>query len=275
MKSPKVSILMTIYNHQNYLKHSIKSIINQSHSNLELIAIDNGSTDHSKKILKDIKNKKIKKFFLKKNIGRTKCLNFGLKKCTGEFIAILDSDDASHKNRILLQLKEFNQNKEIWMVATDFNYIDQSGKIIMYPKQKFNLNKDLNLKPRFLLLSNPFVHSSMMYRSLLLKKIGNYPSSYIYSQDYAFYLKTFLKYKIKFLDKVLVDIRAPHKKSESVRILNSNLATIEHLKLLTWSIFKFNTSFEEKFLILTHIIIKIIKICLPNSLINKRFKILN
>ena len=58
MNKPEVSVLMTIYNHQNYLKNSIKSIINQSYKNWELIAIDNGSTDNSAKILKKIKKKK-------------------------------------------------------------------------------------------------------------------------------------------------------------------------------------------------------------------------
>ena len=66
MNKPEVSVLMTIYNHQNYLKNSIKSIINQSYKNWELIAIDNGSTDNSAKILKKIKKKKNKIFFFKK-----------------------------------------------------------------------------------------------------------------------------------------------------------------------------------------------------------------
>jgi glycosyltransferase involved in cell wall biosynthesis len=81
MKQPTVSVLMTVFNHQNYLKESVRSVINQSYKNWELITIDNGSTDNSKKILKTINDKRIKKFFLKKNIGRTKCLNLGLEKC--------------------------------------------------------------------------------------------------------------------------------------------------------------------------------------------------
>ena len=62
----KVSILMTIYNHQNYLEQSIKSILKQSHKNWELIACENGSTDNSRNILKNFKDKRIKFFFFKK-----------------------------------------------------------------------------------------------------------------------------------------------------------------------------------------------------------------
>jgi glycosyltransferase involved in cell wall biosynthesis len=275
MKKHKVSFLMTIYNHQNYLKDSIESIINQSYKNWELVAVDNGSTDKSKKVLKRIKNKKIKLFFLKNNIGRTNCLNFGLKKCSGDFIAILDSDDIAHKNRIETQLNQFNLDKKLFMVATDFNYINEKKKIIPYPKTKLFLTKNIYIKPRIFLLRNLFVHSSVMYKRSIIKKVGGYPSKFLYSQDYAFYLKIFQKYKIKFLDKKLVNIRAPHKKSESVRILSSNVEAKEHIRLLLWNISNLNTSFYEKFLILIKLIIKIIKICVPKSLINKRFKILN
>ena len=90
MKKPVVSVLMTVYNHEKYVKESIKSILNQSLKNFELIVINNGSTDRSKNVIINLKDKKIKFYNLKKNIGRTKGLNFGLKKCKGQFIAIQD-----------------------------------------------------------------------------------------------------------------------------------------------------------------------------------------
>ena len=91
MKKPLVSILMTIYNHESFLNKSIKSVINQTFKNWELIAIDNGSEDKSSEVLQKISDKRIKKKYLKKNIGRTNCLNYGLKFCKGKYIAILDS----------------------------------------------------------------------------------------------------------------------------------------------------------------------------------------
>ena len=67
MNSDKISVLMTVYNTATYLERSINSIINQTYRNFELIIIDDGSKDDSKKIINKYKNKKIKKFFLKKN----------------------------------------------------------------------------------------------------------------------------------------------------------------------------------------------------------------
>ena len=122
---PLVSILMTVYNHEEYLEQSIRSIKKQTYKNWELVLIDNGSTDSSKKILVKFKHKKIRIFFFKQNIGRTNCLNFGLNKCKGKYVAILDSDDISHKDRIELQVKEFSKDKKLWLLATNFDYIDK------------------------------------------------------------------------------------------------------------------------------------------------------
>ena len=71
---------MTIYNHQDFLAQSINSIIKHKFKNWELIACENGSEDNSSNYLKKFKDKRIRKFFFKKNIGRTKCLNFALSK---------------------------------------------------------------------------------------------------------------------------------------------------------------------------------------------------
>ena len=105
----KVSILMTVYNAEKYLKQSIYSVINQTYKNWELIIVDDCSTDKSLSIIKRFKNKKFRIFPLKKKIGRTKALNFGLKKIKGNYVAILDADDISNKKRIETQINFFKK----------------------------------------------------------------------------------------------------------------------------------------------------------------------
>ena len=79
MKTDKVSVLMTVYNTAKYLDRSINSIIKQTYKNFELIIVDDGSEDNSKKIISSYKNK-IKKFFLKKMLEGLTLLNMHLKK---------------------------------------------------------------------------------------------------------------------------------------------------------------------------------------------------
>ena len=246
MASPLVSVLMTIYNHEQFLKDSIQSIQSQTLKNWELIAIDNGSTDNSRKILNSFKDRRIKKKYLKKNIGRTNCLNYGLKFTKGKYIAVLDSDDIAIKNRFVDQTKYFENNKEIWLLGSNSYLINEKNKI--YNKRNtFRSLKNM----RKLLLKNLIPHSTVMYRRELIKRIGNYPKEYIYAQDYAFYLKTFKNYKIEILDKFLVKIRRGHEKSETFRSQRSRTLLGEDLKILIWIYRNFNYNFIEllKFLI--------------------------
>ena len=259
MINQKVSILMTIYNHERYIKSAINSLINQKFKNWELIAIDNGSKDKSGLILKNFKDKRIKKKFFKKNIGRTRCLNYVLKFCKSKYIAILDSDDISHKNRLSTQIKELENNKSLGLVFTDFDFIDEKSNRIFISKKKFQFK---NI--RELLTKNFIGHSTVMYKRNILKKVGNYPNKYNYAQDYAFYLKILKVSNIKFIKKKLVQIRIPHNNSETKRILNSKLAIIERIKILFSNLNNFKTSLSEKIMIFYLINIEIIKFIFPN-----------
>ena len=91
---------MTVFNCEDFLKYSIKSILGQTYKNFELIIVNDCSTDGTSNIIKSFKDERIKSFNLQKRLGRTKALNFGLDKCISNFIAIQDADDISHKNRL-------------------------------------------------------------------------------------------------------------------------------------------------------------------------------
>lgn len=244
MKTPKISVLMTIYNHDKYLKSSIKSILQQSFKNWELIAIDNGSTDNSKNILKSFQDRRIKKKFLKKNIGRTRCLNHGLDLCRGDYIAIQDSDDISFNNRLEKQYKLLSNSKELFLVSSNCQMIDEKNKII---EKKYMKYKIMNY--RRLLFDNLIAHSTVMYKKNLIFKIGKYPKNFLYAQDYAFYLKVFKKFKIFISDESLLKARTPHINSETFRVSKTTLIINEQLKLLLWSLNNLNPTIKEKMII--------------------------
>ena len=262
MKKPKVSILMTAYNHQMYIKSSIDSILSQTFKNFEFIIIDNGSKDNSRKIIKNYKDKRIKFYSFKKNIGRTKCLNFGLKKCVGKYIAIQDSDDLSKRKRIQTQLDFMEKNLDFGLIGSNYNLIDSNKKII----EKKIVNSEFEENPNKILFKNTIAHSTTMFRNEIQKKIGGYPKQYLYAQDYAFYLKVVKKYKIKLLSKILVDIRVNHINSETHRLKRSTSIQLEEIKLIFWIIKNINLNIKEKFQIFFKLIIVIIKIF--RSLIN-------
>ena len=87
-----VSIIIPIYNASKYLKRCLDSVINQTKTELEIILINDGSTDNSEEIIKGYKDKRIR-YFKNKNQGIGKTRNFGITKATGKYIMFLDSDD--------------------------------------------------------------------------------------------------------------------------------------------------------------------------------------
>ena len=104
----KVSIIVPVYNASEYLSRSIKSLINQSYENLEIILIDDCSTDNSKEIIKKyaLKDTRIKPFYSEVNQGVSKTRNIGLKSLSGDYVFFMDSDDSINKDTIKIMVEK-------------------------------------------------------------------------------------------------------------------------------------------------------------------------
>ena len=184
----KISVLMSTYNGKIYLKDCMNSILKQTHKKFEFIIIEDGSKDKSLNIIKSFNDKRIKLIINKKNIGLSKSLNKGLKIATGKYIARIDADDISKKNRLKYQLDYLEKNKDIGVLGTDIVIINEEKKTLNFLNffkifnQKFNL-KLLFYKQKpdtherclwFLLFKNCFYHSTVMFRKNLIKSVGGY-----------------------------------------------------------------------------------------------------
>ncbi len=114
-KNKLVSIVLNCFNGEEFLKAALSSIINQTYENWELIFWDNKSTDRSKIIFDKFKSKKFKYFKSKKHVPLYKAKNLAIKKCRGEYITFIDSDDTWDKDKLKKQIKLFS-NKKIGVV---------------------------------------------------------------------------------------------------------------------------------------------------------------
>ena len=119
-----VSIIMTCYNGESFLYEAVKSIINQTYSNWELIFYDNKSIDKSEKIIKDFKDKRIKYFKSNKlvNLGTIRKLAFN--ECKGKFISFLDVDDYWTKFKLQKQIEKFEMNENIDVLYSNYYKVE-------------------------------------------------------------------------------------------------------------------------------------------------------
>ena len=117
---PLVSVIMNCYNGEKYLKKSLKSVLLQSYKNWEIIFWDNLSTDNTFKIVKSIKEKKIKYYKSKIFLSLYDARNLALKKAKGKYISFLDSDDTWYKDKLKYQVQFSEKNKDFLIQYSNF-----------------------------------------------------------------------------------------------------------------------------------------------------------
>lgn len=183
MENTKVSVIMPVYNSEEFLEESIQSILNQSLKEFEFIIVDDGSIDNSLNIIN--KYKKIDKRIIliknKKNSGQAISRNKGLKKAKGRYIAVLDSDDLAMEKRLEIQFNYLEKNPNIFLVGSSAIYINENGKEI----KRFRKYNDYKLLAWRLPKSCGIIHSSIMFRNT-----GEfyYNANFRIANEYDFYL---------------------------------------------------------------------------------------
>lgn len=175
---PTISVVLSVYNGEDSIRQSIESILNQTFTDYELIIIDDGSTDDTKKIIKSITDDRIT-FISRRNKGLVASLNEGIKKARGTYIARQDADDTSKPQRFANQVAYMDSHPEVGVLGTFAELINgQDKKQGSY--QTPYLAPDLR---RRLYLGNTLVHGSVMARRKLMVA-HPYVSLYGPTEDY-------------------------------------------------------------------------------------------
>lgn len=164
----KVSILLTSYNHQEYIKKSIDSILNQTFQDYELIIVDDCSSDKSWNIISKYKDKRIRKIRHKENIGSNICPEL-INTFNGEYIAIAHSDDMWEYDKLEKQVNFLDNNKEYAACFTGVKLIDELDQEISTDKY---LNFNVKNKNRYEWLNYFFYHGNCLcHPSILMRTI--------------------------------------------------------------------------------------------------------
>ncbi len=203
-----VTVLINCRNEEKFISRSIKSVLSQTHKNLELLIWDDASDDNTAKVIKSFKDSRVKYFKNKKHKG------LGFSRCEaqnqikGELVAILDADDEMSPNRIEKQVKEFLENKNLSIVGSWVTFKNENGKIIKdnFLKKYYNIYSTSDQIRDQMLWKNIFAHSSIMYKKDNAIKVGWYSKKLEYSQDYDLSIKLIKDYDSKIITEKLTFI---------------------------------------------------------------------
>lgn len=188
MKPPIVSVIMSVFNEEEYLPGSIESILGQTYKDFEFIIVDDASTDTSLEVIKRYasEDKRIAVIENPLNLGLAASLNKALGVAKGEFIARMDADDIAVKNRLEIQLAFLNKNSEIDLVGSSMYFIDPEGKIL----GRSDTTADSKTLKKIIHYKNISPHPTWMFRRGILKDLKGYRNLPA-SQDYDFLMRLY------------------------------------------------------------------------------------
>ncbi len=168
-QSPRVSVVLPVYNGLPYLHAAISSILSQSFTDFELIVIDDGSVDGSATVLDGFDDQRIR-FFRHSNQGLARTLNHGISLACGTYVARQDQDDLSHPDRLALQVAHMDAHPDCVLVGS-WAQIMEVDRLV----ERFHRHPVDEPTLRYqLLFNNPFVHSSVLLRRSALQHVGGY-----------------------------------------------------------------------------------------------------
>lgn len=219
---PEVSIIMPVYNGEEYLELSVNSVINQTFRDFEFIVINDASFDDTGRILDKYQRieSRIRVITNPQRLGVVKSLNIGLKHAVGNLIARIDADDRWYSNKLGLQIKTFEQDSDLMLLGTQKRLIDEHGNEIVQRK-RFHYYNYLEVKKN-IHKANIFTHSSVVFRKKILDEVGFYDERYKNSEDYELWLRICATRKAMILPQTLVDYRI-HSHSVSSKRLREQL----------------------------------------------------
>ncbi|HGY56247.1 MAG TPA: glycosyltransferase [Caldithrix abyssi] len=194
-----VSVVMAAYNAGPYIEDAIESVLAQEYRNVELLVVNDGSTDDTeKRVQKYLNNSKVK-YFAQQNLGQAKAKNKGIREAKGTYIAFLDADDKWTPDKLSQQIPCFDKSEKIGVVFTNFALMAEDGTILGSTDRKFYSG---NLTAR-LLIENVVTGMSSVVKRECFDKVGLFDESLPMGIDYDLWLRISVHYEFFFLDKVL------------------------------------------------------------------------
>jgi len=205
---PLISVVILTYNGAGYIKKAVESVRSQSYQNIEIVIVDDGSTDETPEIISEFSKKDSRIIILtnRTNLGFVKSLNKGVKKAQSKYIARLDDDDIwCDSKKIEKQVEFLEKDKDYVLVGGGMIKTNEKNREIaryLFPEKDKDIRKSI-------LVENLFIHSAVLFRKDAWEKVGGYDEQFGFFADMDLWLKlgrmgkfyNFQEYFTYYLDK--------------------------------------------------------------------------
>ena len=194
----KVSVVVPTYNRAYRLEETLRSVVNQTYQDFELIVVDDGSTDDTSKVMQSFPGAQY--IFMEENSGVSSARNKGLAHAKGRYICFLDSDDLWDKNKLQTQVQWMEENMDCLVCYTDEIWIRRGVRVNSMKKHR-KYSGDIFRHCLPLCIVSP---SSAMLRAGLFDEVGNFDESLPACEDYDLWLRIALKCEFHFIKEPLI-----------------------------------------------------------------------
>lgn len=200
ISKPLITVYITNYNYAKYIEKAIDSVLEQSFQNIEIIIIDDGSTDNSREIIKKYLDYNKIKIIFQQNKGLNISNNLAIKLANGKYIIRLDADDYLEKDALKIMVETLEKDDDLGLVFPDYYLVDaNNNKKGVFVRHDFDNEVELYDKP---------AHGACtMIRLEFLKSLGGYNEKYTCQDGYELWVKFISKYKVKNINKPLFNYR--------------------------------------------------------------------
>lgn len=204
MEQGLVSVIVPVYNRAHYVGATIDSILQQSYSNIEIVLVNDGSTDTSLEVLQEYQKQHPAKVVIidQKNQGQVASRNNAIRQAKGEFIAFLDSDDLWKPEKLALQIPLFKD--DIGLVYTGIDNIDEHGKVVSTELCDESIVG--NILPQ-LLIRNRMTGGTVVVTKKALNEVGLFDESFSAAENWDLWIRICYQYKAALVNQALVQYR--------------------------------------------------------------------
>ena len=226
MKKDLVSVLMVNYNHADTIEQSIRSVLEQTYSKLQLIIVDDGSTDNSVEIINSIEDPRIEVYEEKENKQICAVTNIGMKKVRGEYFARIDSDDLWEKNKLELQVEYLKEHPEHKICFTHVSIIDENDQVVDSELEKLyavDYERQEEWLETFFFLGNCLPMTSVLMTTKIMVEIGDFNIAYRQLHDFDYWIRIAKRYPMAVIPKKLARIRRYESETNNSNISEKNM----------------------------------------------------